>query len=155
MKKNSIEVMEGISRAYKNYILELGTRAESQVYGIDIEEEALDILSCLGFNSEKVGTKYLAELIDCVYHERNGEYDDGYYNLDLYYNQHFLNMSEYYECGVKSLHSIIDDALIDINVADDISYSSLILSVVKNLIDIHSKDCKKSVDKAYVYISKC
>lgn len=151
MKHSDVNLIKSISRAYKNNILELGARRESEICGINIIEEALEIFSCLGLNREKVGTKYLAELVDSVYHERNGEYDSDFYDLDSYYNQHFLNMSEFYECGVKTLHSIIDDSLVDINGSDNVSCSSLVLSVAKNLIDVHSKQFDGNINNQHIY----
>lgn len=124
----------------KNNMLEYYSRIEAEKLGINIESEALEILSSLGFDSEKKGTKLLAELVDCFYHERKGSYDDDFYNLDIFDNQHFLNMNEYYGCGLKTMHREIKNSIDDVKVTDNTSYTELISSVAKNLIEIHNTD---------------
>lgn len=130
-----------------NNNLEIMARQETFNAGVNIQYEALQILECLGFDIDKKGTKFLAELIDNVYHERYGSYNDDFYNFDITNNPHFINIAEHHGCDVKTVRRSINSSIRDISLSNG-SYTSLVLNIAENLINVYSQNknivaCKK------------
>jgi len=107
--------------------------------GVDIQHDALQILECLGFDIDKKGTKFLAELVDNVYHERYGSYNDDFYNFDITSNPHFIDIAEHHGYDVKTVRRLINSSIRDISVSNG-SYTSLVLNIAENLINVYSQN---------------
>lgn len=106
---------------------------------IDIYIIALDLLKELGFDEGTNGSKYLADIIVDLYHERKlFDKTNEYFNLQSSKNNHYLFLKEYYGCGVLQILEEIDCAIKN-SYLKDYNIQSIVYIITNDIIDQYDR----------------
>lgn len=107
---------------------------ESEATGISIGNLTLDLLEELGFDRSEMGTLYLADVIETLYHERKVfEEDNDFFDFNNKRNNHYIFTNDYYECGLGVLHQRMEDSKQKSYMSDE-SFNSIVYGVTNDII---------------------
>ena len=144
-----VEDYQKLLQKYPNNVNEQGiiSLGENIVFNPDINIKINDVLENDGFDLKEEGTKYLARLIENLYHERKLYYEQGnkydYFNLDDYSNIHYEMLGVSKEQVIYQIISSIATNELEMGC----SISKIAYEVVDNLgyynIDRHNKKRRK------------
>lgn len=121
--------------------------AETEKNKLNISLIALDLLEELGFERKTLGTVYLADVIEILYHERKVfDRENKFFDFDDKRNNNYLFANEYHECGLKNLlqeiYKEISKSYVSNNTLNDIIYG-----VTNDLISQYDRCGKQLVFK--------
>jgi len=128
--------------------------AETAKNKLNISLIALDLLEELGFERKALGTIYLADVIETLYHERkvfDGE--NSFFDFNDKDNAHFSFSNEYYECGLKKLKRNIKEEVSKSYVSDS-SLNDIIYGVTNDVINQYDRCGKQlifTLTKQFMY----
>jgi len=138
----------------KRYEETIKSFAETDKNKISISSVALDLLEELGFDRNALGTEYLADVIETLYHERkvfDGE--NSFFDFNDKDNAHFSFSNEYYECGLKKLKRNIKEEVSKSYVSDS-SLNDIIYGVTNDVINQYDRCGKQlifTLTKQFMY----
>ncbi len=131
--------------------------SEAESLKINIHQAILRLLMELGFDVNYLGTKYLATLIEMIYHERRiFDGDKKFFNFDAENNAHYCFVNELYNSSLADITNYINESVTRSYVGDK-SLNSIIYSIVNDVIRQYDKGAKSLVitqESAYKR-SKC
>lgn len=121
---------------------------ETDKIKLSISLVVLDLLEELGFDRATSGTKYLADVIETLYHERkvfDGE--NKFFDFNDRSNNHYSFTNEYYECGLINLQREIDENVAK-SYVNGSSLNDIIYGVVNDVISQYDRCGKRLVFKS-------
>lgn len=119
--------------------------AETEKVKLSISTIALDLLEELGLNRKNLGTIYLADVIEILYHERkvfDGE--NKFFDFNDKRNNNYSFANEYHECGLKHLVHEIEKEVSKSYVSDN-SLNDVIYGVTNDVISQYDRCGKQLV----------
>lgn len=119
--------------------------AETDKNKLSISSVVLDLLEELGFDRTTSGSKYLADVIETLYHERkvfDGE--NRFFDFNDKSNAHYSFTNEYYECGLKNLQRNIDEEVAKSYVSNS-SLNDIIYGIANDVISQYDRCGKQLV----------
>lgn len=121
---------------------------ETDAIKLSISNIALDLLEELGFDRQASGTKYLADVIESLYHERRVfDGDNEFFDFNDLNNSHYHFANEYYECGLKYLVKCIQEEF-EKSYMSEQSLNDVVYDVTNDIIGQYDRCSKKLVFKA-------
>ena len=113
---------------------------EIEEQGINVFSFAICLLKKYGFSLSNCGTYYIADVIEQIYYERK-IFDEKleYFNLDIYDNEHYINVCDKYECNLESLHLLIGCVHYYSRLREN-SMNTLVYGIVKIISEQYDKE---------------
>lgn len=124
------------SRRYDETMKSIKETDESK---LSISSVILDLLEELGFERKTSGTRYLAEVIESLYHERKAfDGENKFFDFNDPDNDHYSFANEYYECGLIHLKKEINKEVAKSYVSDN-SLNDIVYGVVNDVISQYDR----------------
>ncbi len=112
---------------------------ETKKEKINIRTIIFDLLEELGFDRKALGTKYLEDVIETLYHERKVfDENNNFFNLNDRRNNHYSFTKEYYECSLNNIRENIDEE-VSKSYVNESSLNDIVYSVVNDVICQYDK----------------
>ena len=128
--------------------------AETAKNKLNISLIALDLLEELGFERKALGTIYLADVIETLYHERKVfDSENKFFDFNDKRNNNYFFVKEYYECGLKHLHQEITKEVSKSYVSDN-TLNDIIYGVTNDVINQYDRCGKQlifTLTKQFMY----
>lgn len=147
LKNQEIHKQRELERMFqlKRYDETMKSIKETDEIKLNIESIVLDLLEELGFDRQKSGTLYLADMIESLYHERKAfDGENKFFDFNDPNNAHYGFTNEYYECGLVSLKKDINDE-IEKSYVSDSSLNDIVYAVANDVISQYDRCGKQLV----------
>lgn len=141
LKNQEIHKQREVERMFqsKRYDETIKSIKETDEIKLNIKSIVLDLLEELGFDRQKSGTLYLADMIESLYHERKAfDGENKFFDFNDPNNAHYGFTNEYYECGLVSLKKDIN-AEIEKSYVSDSSLNDIVYGVANDVISQYDR----------------